>query len=148
MTDETDRNNTGRVGRDWTTEEALKWADTFGPIQSDPPNGDGPALEALAKEVRKLRAEIEDAEATIALLCEDCGGYKVAALQTRLSRVEMVLARWDAERRWDRDRPMQESPERRELREALADEKEARHDRIPEACSADGEGSVPSRGAR
>ena len=37
-------------------EEALKWADTFGSIQSDPPTGDGPALLTLAKEVRRLRS--------------------------------------------------------------------------------------------
>ena len=38
-----------------TTEEALKWADTWGPIPSDPPDGDAPALLALAAEVRRLR---------------------------------------------------------------------------------------------
>ena len=38
-----------------TIEEALKWADVFGPIQDDPPGGDGPALMALAAEVRRLR---------------------------------------------------------------------------------------------
>ena len=39
--------------------DALKWADTFGTIQSDPPTGDGPALLALAAEVRRLQAEKE-----------------------------------------------------------------------------------------
>lgn len=36
-------------------EQALKWADTWGPIPSVPPNGDAQALMALAAEVRKLR---------------------------------------------------------------------------------------------
>jgi hypothetical protein len=35
-------------------EEALKWADVFGPLQENPPDGDGPALLALAAEVRRL----------------------------------------------------------------------------------------------
>lgn len=46
-----------------TLEEALQWADTFGPIQSDPPGGDAPALLTLAAEVRRLRdleAELRD----------------------------------------------------------------------------------------
>ena len=34
-----------------TLEEALKWADVFGPIQSNPPDGDAPALMVLAAEV-------------------------------------------------------------------------------------------------
>lgn len=38
-----------------TLDEALKWADVFGPIQDDPPTGDGPALMVLAEEVRRLR---------------------------------------------------------------------------------------------
>ena len=39
-----------------TLEEALQWADTFGPIQSDPPGGDAPALLTLAAEVRRLQS--------------------------------------------------------------------------------------------
>jgi hypothetical protein len=42
----------------FTLKEALKWADNFGPIQSDPPSGDGPALVALAKEVRRLESAL------------------------------------------------------------------------------------------
>lgn len=42
-----------------TPNEALKWADTFGPMQSDPPSGDAPALMALAAEVRRMRHRIE-----------------------------------------------------------------------------------------
>lgn len=42
-------------------DEALTWADTFGSVQDDPPDGDGPALEALAAEVRRLRVA-HDAE--------------------------------------------------------------------------------------
>jgi hypothetical protein len=37
--------------------EALQRADTFGPIQSYPPDGDGPALTALAAEVRQLQSK-------------------------------------------------------------------------------------------
>lgn len=40
----------------WTTDEALKWAETFGMCKEDPPDGD--ALDALAKEVIKLRAAL------------------------------------------------------------------------------------------
>jgi hypothetical protein len=39
-----------------TLDESLKWADTFGPIQSNPPTGDGPALMTLAAEVRRFQA--------------------------------------------------------------------------------------------
>lgn len=35
--------------------EALKWADTFGPIQSEPPGGDSPALVTLAAAVRQWK---------------------------------------------------------------------------------------------
>lgn len=42
-----------------TIDEALKWADTFGPLQSDPPDGDAQALLALAAGVREADAEIE-----------------------------------------------------------------------------------------
>ena len=48
-----------------TLAEALKWADTFGPLQSDPPDGDAPALMALAAEVRRLRATMETAPVAI-----------------------------------------------------------------------------------
>lgn len=41
-----------------TLEEALQWADVFGPLQSIPPDGDGPALLTLAAEVRRLQAEL------------------------------------------------------------------------------------------
>lgn len=41
-----------------TCDEALKWADVFGPIQSDPPTGDAPALLTLAAEVRRLRSAL------------------------------------------------------------------------------------------
>ena len=37
-----------------TLEEAMKWADTFGSLQCYPPDGDAPALMALAAEVRRL----------------------------------------------------------------------------------------------
>jgi hypothetical protein len=37
-------------------EEALQRADTFGPLQSSPEDGDALALMTLAAEVRKLRA--------------------------------------------------------------------------------------------
>jgi hypothetical protein len=38
-----------------TLEDALQWADVFGPLQSVPPDGDGPALMTLAAEVRRLQ---------------------------------------------------------------------------------------------
>jgi hypothetical protein len=43
-----------------TLEEALDWADKWGPLQSDPPCGDGPALLRLAAEVRRLRQALRD----------------------------------------------------------------------------------------
>lgn len=43
-------------------EEALKWADVFGAMQSEPPDGDAHALLALAAEVRMLRAALERCE--------------------------------------------------------------------------------------
>ena len=36
-------------------EQALKWADTWGPVISCPPDGDAQALVSLAAEVRRLR---------------------------------------------------------------------------------------------
>ena len=42
-----------------TSIEALKWADTFGLLQSDPPDGNAPALMTLAAEVRRMRHRIE-----------------------------------------------------------------------------------------
>jgi len=39
--------------------EALKWADTWGPIETDPPRGDDKALMTLASEVRRMRHRIE-----------------------------------------------------------------------------------------
>jgi hypothetical protein len=44
-----------------TLGEALKWADTFGPLQSDPPDGDAPALMVLAAEVRRLTGALKQA---------------------------------------------------------------------------------------
>ena len=46
-------------------EDALKWADVFGKIQCDPPNGNAPALTVLAAEVRKLRKH--------EYICNRCG---------------------------------------------------------------------------
>ena len=40
-----------------TTEEALMWADTFGPIQTEPPNGDGPALVAALTQFKEWADE-------------------------------------------------------------------------------------------
>lgn len=44
-------------------QEALKWADTFGAIQSDPPTGDAPALapalRVLAARVREMNAALK-----------------------------------------------------------------------------------------
>ena len=37
--------------------DALVWADNWGPLQSEPPDGDAPALMALAAEVRLLTEE-------------------------------------------------------------------------------------------
>jgi len=40
----------------WTREEALKWADNFGPVEGEAPSGDAMALEALARELRAALA--------------------------------------------------------------------------------------------
>lgn len=42
----------------WTVDEALKWAAAFGTWKGDPPDGDALALDALAKEIMKLRAAL------------------------------------------------------------------------------------------
>lgn len=39
---------------EWSADEALQWADAWAACDG-PPNGDAIALEALAKEVRRLR---------------------------------------------------------------------------------------------
>ena len=38
-------------------EQALKWADIWGQVPSNPPRGDAQAMTALADEVRRLRGE-------------------------------------------------------------------------------------------
>ena len=43
----------------WTADEALKWADTWGAVEDVAPIGDQMALDALAREVRALRAGLE-----------------------------------------------------------------------------------------
>lgn len=46
--------------------EALKWADTFGTYQSNPPTGDAPALQTLAAEVRRLEKKVEELKFPVA----------------------------------------------------------------------------------
>lgn len=47
----------------WTIDEALKWADTFGGAEDgEAPSGGAMALEALAREVRRLRAALEQCD--------------------------------------------------------------------------------------
>ena len=43
-------------------EQALKWADTWGQVPSNPPRGDALALTSLAAEVRRLRECWNDAQ--------------------------------------------------------------------------------------
>lgn len=45
----------------WGIDEALKWADNFGPYADEAPNGNAMALEALAHEVRRLHEICRDA---------------------------------------------------------------------------------------
>lgn len=49
----------------WTVDAALKWADTWGVVEAVAPSGDQMAMDALAREVRALRATISRA----------CAGY-------------------------------------------------------------------------
>lgn len=42
----------------WTVDEALKWADTWGPTDGEPPTGDQLALATLARVVRAAGAEL------------------------------------------------------------------------------------------
>jgi hypothetical protein len=51
--------------------EALEWADNWGPLQTNPPSGDGPALLALAAEVRRLSAALRVEREACARVCED-----------------------------------------------------------------------------
>ena len=48
-----------------TIDDAIKWADVFGAIECDPPDGNGLALTALVAEVRKLRKG--------EFICNQCG---------------------------------------------------------------------------
>ncbi len=57
-----------------TLDEALEWADTFGSMQTSPPDGDAPALMALAAEVRR-RSLPTPAPGQ----CPMCGEYSMAA---------------------------------------------------------------------
>lgn len=46
----------------WTTAEALKWADNFGATEDEAPTGNQIALDALAREVRRLRTALEQCD--------------------------------------------------------------------------------------
>ncbi len=53
-------------------EEALKWADEWGPIGSreEPPDGDSAALLVLARTARELQAHVAELESTLARLTD------------------------------------------------------------------------------
>ena len=56
-------------------EEDLKWANTFGPLQSDPPNGDALALLTLAAAVRRLQRQHDASHAEVMRLAEELRKY-------------------------------------------------------------------------
>ena len=59
----------------WTRDEALKWADTFRPIEDVAPSGDQMALDALAREVRRLHDRVERLRG----LCKSASGWLLDA---------------------------------------------------------------------
>lgn len=63
--------------------EAMQWADTFGPIQDDPPDGDAPALMLLAAEVRRLVAYVRE--------LEDSHSKEAAPLVVEIERLRDAL---------------------------------------------------------
>lgn len=69
-------------------EQALKWADTWGPVPEHPPSGDAQALMSLAGEVRRLR----DCAGRVIAAFEALGRTNdVAGLLTARARCESVM---------------------------------------------------------
>lgn len=61
-----------------TLEEALKWADTWGCVSSEPPSGDAVALGVIAKAVRQLEQRNVAANTEVLRLAEELRQAKAA----------------------------------------------------------------------
>lgn len=83
-------------------EDALRWADTWGPVPSDPPSGDAQALIALAAEVRRLQTALKDGNRWMSqahAMCSDLGvphGHIEDRMFEAIGRVSTLLAIADA----------------------------------------------------
>ena len=75
-----------------TTDEALEWADTWGPVEMLTPSGDAIAMLALATEVRRLR----DALRLSANGLRHCARWNISeekekAIMTHVISIEAML---------------------------------------------------------
>jgi hypothetical protein len=55
----------------WSRDEALKWAENFGPLEGQLPSGNAMALASLALEVHRLRGRVESLRG----LCKTAAGW-------------------------------------------------------------------------
>lgn len=84
-------------------EQALKWADTWGPVPSHPPNGDAQALMSLAAEVRRLRSENAMLRTgdTCARLCEGTA-YRIELCRLKRDVLAVMPENWREDEEWAR----------------------------------------------
>ena len=74
----------------WTVDEALKWADTWGPTDGEPPTGDQLALAALSRAVRAAAAELASMRT-----CFEAADRERSELRERAERAEADAALWE-----------------------------------------------------
>ena len=67
----------------WTVDEALKWADTWGPTDGEPPTGDQLALATLSRALRAAAAELASMRR-----CFDAADRERSELRDRAERAE------------------------------------------------------------
>ena len=67
----------------WDVEEAMKWADTWGPTDGEPPTGDQLALAALSRAVRAAAAELASMRT-----CFEAADRERSELRERAERAE------------------------------------------------------------
>ena len=73
----------------WTVDEALKWADTWGPKDGELPTGDQPALATLSRALRVAGAELASMRR-----CFEAADRERSELRARAERAEADAALW------------------------------------------------------
>lgn len=73
----------------WTVDEALKWADTWGPKDGELPTGDQLALATLSRALRVAGAELASMRR-----CFEAADRERSELRARAERAEADAALW------------------------------------------------------